>query len=260
MSNDITVLTNLPDDYHAQRLRYWNQNARFWAKYVDSDEYRLEMLKELVNKVSDHIKDIATTPKIVDFGCGEGQFLRLLYQQMPRATFHGIDSCESMIKFAKERTGPINTYINFELGDIESANLKLASDQDLAIAIMTLDEIPHLSTPLSNIAAALRPGGIAIIVVLEPLVEILRHIQEIFKNKSKEKTIAEEGLLIIKHFRIGQQFSPAPYNRIVRPIATYIGVALQHNLKFININTWPNAIENRNGKDPVFNALFFRKS
>lgn len=249
----VSVNTQLPQDYHDERLRAWEHNSRFWAEYVDSDARRFMMLDDLAQRVGTIVRSFGSQPKIIDFGCGEGQFLRLCHRRIHNAKLTGIDFCCSMLAIAKERSNLIP--IKFVHGDIER-DLKLEPENHLAVAILSLDEVDSLNTPISNIAASLRPGGMAAIVILDSVFEWYRHRGHIPKGARSDDT-----LLILKHICIDQKISPSPYSRVIRSVGHFFRLAARHDLEPDEYYDWPQNPEfDRVSEEPIFNVMFFRKT
>lgn len=258
MNNESRILTLLPPSYHDERLKSWELNAHLWAQYVDSDSLRAEMVWQVAQTICSLAREANSEPIIVDFGCGEGALLRLCHQQVPSAKLIGIDYCHSMLAQAKQRSHLIP--INFVYGDIEEKMSLPTTNADLAVTMLALDEVESLEQPFSNIAAALRPGGVAVAVILDPAVELIRHPTAIALCSNGEMPGKLEALLIVKHFRIGEKVSPAPYHRIIRPRRDFFGSAYRQRL-------YPMGVEMLRpgsryiGPDvrPGFSAMLFRK-
>jgi SAM-dependent methyltransferase len=253
----VKIMTRIPEDYHDHRRAAWELNAPFWRSYVESDKHRLEMLDALARSISSELGDTKDL-KIADFGCGQGEFLMYFHQHRRKAKLVGIDFCENMLSEAIERSLPMPN-IEFRRGDIEDEALNLGHDNSLVTAILALDEVSSLDTPFSNIASALLPGGHAVIVVLDPVVELLRHRKEIASELPDDKAPLS-ALLIAKYFLSGDRISPEPYYRVIRPLPSYFRAARRHGLQLTKIDEWPPKPETTAlGIGPVFNIMFFRK-
>jgi SAM-dependent methyltransferase len=255
---NVKVMTQFPENYHDQRRAAWELNAPLWRNYVEGDKYRLEMLDVLAKSVSSELGDNEDI-RVTDFGCGQGEFLMYFHQHRRKAKLVGIDFCESMLSEAIERSLPMPN-IEFRQGDIEDKALRLAPDSDLVTAILALDEVSSLDTSFYNMASALRPGGHAVAVVLDPVVELLRHRREIASELLDDKA-ALGALLIAKYFLSGGRVSPEPYYRVIRPLPSFFRAAKHHGLQLTKIDEWPPMPETSvGGISPVFNIMFFRKA
>lgn len=255
----IKIISEIPSDYHDQRMAAWEKNASLWSRYVERDEHRFNMLDALARRVGDKLRNFEA-PKITDFGCGQGEFLMLCHQHVPDgAALTGLDFCQNMLSVAREQSTAVDN-IEFRLGDIEDSSLALEPDSDLTTAVLSLDEVSSLDVPFFNIASALRPGGHAMVVILDPVVELMRHRKEVASVVSSDGELVE-ALLISKHFLVDQRTSPAPYYRVIRPVTNYLRAAARHGLQLIEFEEWPpQAGVGTSVVGPVFNILLFHKA
>lgn len=251
----IQVCLSIPENYHFARLESWNCNATFWSHYIDAEMPRAELLDQLARRASELARRVSTVPKIIDFGCGEGLLLRLCGKHMPEAELTGVDFSTGMLELARERTQMLP--VTFRRGDIETETLNLAPEFDVAAAILTLDEVEDLVGSFRNITASLRPGGSALVAVLDNQTERLRHTAYL---GAQNGLLGDETFLVIKHFNVGRQASPAPYNRIVRRTDNYIDAAKRSGLELEAKEIWPvgDALPS-SVVGPMVQVLSFRK-
>lgn len=254
----VKVITVIPFDYHDQRLSSWQKNASLWSRYMEHDQHRFDMLDALARRVGSALRN-STKPKVTDFGCGQGEFLMLCHQHVPVGTvLVGLDFCPTMLSIAREQSGTMDD-IEFRLGDIEDINLSLEPDSNLTTAILSLDEVSSLDVPFFNMASALQPGGHALVVILDPVIELIRHRKEIASVVSSDGGLVN-ALLISKHFLVRQRTSPAPYYRVIRPLTNYLRTAASHGLQLVELEEWPPHLETDTViTGPVFNIMLFRK-
>ncbi len=259
LRRSVNVRSDIPKGYHTQRLNSWESNASFWARYVDSDRARFAMLDSLAKRVAMIVRRKCETPSITDFGCGEGLFLRLCHQYIPNSILRGIDFCDSMLSLARERSNLVP--VQFFKGDVEDENLTSFQESDLVTSIMTLDEVDSLDVPFRNIASTMKKGALAVVLTLDPVIELLRHRQYIAPESTHDDSNPPNGVLVIKHFLVGTQSSPAPYNRVIRPLANYFRAAARHGLQVVDFEEWPpQSVTATSFQDPVFDIMFFRKT
>ncbi len=98
--------------------------------------------------------------RAVDIGCGEGRFCRML-QARGIATI-GIDPTEALIRRARER----DPQGDYRIAGGEDTGVADAS-VDLAIAYLSLIDIPDLDAALREIRRVLSPGGTFLIANLQ---------------------------------------------------------------------------------------------
>jgi SAM-dependent methyltransferase len=118
--------------------RMEDSHARHWMKIVDA------MLE----------RDLAASA-VLDFGCNQGGFLRLLYQERPFARGLGVDLARWSIEIAKQRKGerPIDYVVATSLA-------AYAGQFDLAVSSSVIYLIADLANHAREIRQALKPGGV----------------------------------------------------------------------------------------------------
>lgn len=97
----------------------------------------------------------------LEIGCGTGDFARSLAQHFERVI--AIDLSAEMVRRARESSGSIET-IEFRQDDVRTCDLPSAAFDCIA-AIATLHHLP-LDDTLKKLAAALRPGGVLLVLDL----------------------------------------------------------------------------------------------
>src|ERR1017187_10117110 len=91
----LLATTDIPAEYHADRLRWWTINSPSWSEHIDAEQNRGALLTKLARRASALMQAIER-PTVSDVGCGEGAFLRALSRFAPAAVLHGIDFCPAM--------------------------------------------------------------------------------------------------------------------------------------------------------------------
>ena len=90
---------------------------------------------------------------VLDIGCGEGRFCRML-RQNGVAHVTGIDPTPALIEAARIRD-PLSTYIEAGAEELPFA----AESFDLAISYLSLLDIPDLDVAIPEMARVIKPGG-----------------------------------------------------------------------------------------------------
>lgn len=103
---------------------------------------------------------LATNAKtMLDVGCGEGRFCRMLKTHSVACT--GIDPTAALISRARELDDS-STYIEACGEALPFANASF----DLVVAYLSLIDMPEISTPISEMARVLAPGGALLVANL----------------------------------------------------------------------------------------------
>lgn len=137
----------------------WNASARAWIDVIGEDgdwgrKYVLDapMLAQV---------DALAPRRVLDLGCGEGRFCRMLRQRGVQSI--GIDPTAALIEEARRRE-PGGDY---RTDGAESLSLEDGS-VDLVVAYLSLIDIDDLPAALREVRRVLTPGGCFLIANLEP--------------------------------------------------------------------------------------------
>lgn len=104
--------------------------------------------------------DVAPTARIVDLGCGVGDFTCRLADLVPAGEVVGVDADPAMIQTAWNRPHPPR--VRYAVASAQHLDAVVAAaSADAVVSVATLHWVPAADQPaaLRQIAAALRPGG-----------------------------------------------------------------------------------------------------
>jgi trans-aconitate 2-methyltransferase len=93
--------------------------------------------------------------RVLDIGSGDGKITAFLANKIPQGKVIGIDSSESMVKFAQNTHKHSN--LIFLQNDVQSLNYR--DEFDLIMSNFCLHWVPNKELAFQNIATALKPGG-----------------------------------------------------------------------------------------------------
>lgn len=117
------------------------------------------LLEEILPLVDGLPERLAAGVDVADFGCGSGHAVNLMAQAFPASRFTGIDfSDEAVAAGITEALGLGVDNAVFEAHDL--AELDRAETYDVITAFNTIHDQARPAEVLSNIHAALRPGGL----------------------------------------------------------------------------------------------------
>lgn len=103
--------------------------------------------------------------KILDAGCGEGYFSRLLTQRGAIVT--GVDFSITMLNMAKSRT-PSNLNIRYFQGNCETLTFLENAQFDIVVANMVIQDLPDYRAAMAEAYRLIKPNGIYIFSILHP--------------------------------------------------------------------------------------------
>jgi malonyl-CoA O-methyltransferase len=156
-----------------------------WAETYDDVEHNALLTAEqsVVVPMLRRLKLKGT--RILDAGCGNGRYLRILQTYRPKF-LAGIDFSPAMIAKARERTG---TSLLLKVAPIEAIPFKRASF-DFVFSTLALDHLSNLQKGVSELSRVLRKGGAAIISVFHPYGQFLGWQRTFRGKKGNSQTYA----------------------------------------------------------------------
>lgn len=98
----------------------------------------------------------ANAKAMLDVGCGEGRFCRMLGAEGVACT--GVDPTRALIERARE-LDPCGTYLEASGGVLPAEDASF----DLVISYLSLIDMPEISAPIAEMARVLKPGGTLLI-------------------------------------------------------------------------------------------------
>lgn len=132
----------------------WNESAGAWIAHLEDkgDFGRRYVLDPVMMP-----RALAAMPKtILDVGCGEGRFCRMLGAEGVTCT--GVDPTRALLERARE-LDPGGVYI-------EARGDALPADDgrfDLVVSYLSLLDMPEITAPIAEMARVLKPGGTLLI-------------------------------------------------------------------------------------------------
>lgn len=163
----------------------WEQNAEQWLAWARTPGHDTYYWQLNLPAFAELVPGAGT--RTLDIGCGEGRIGRWLADRGHRVV--GIDSSPTLVDRAAEAGG----YEEVVCGD--AAKLPWPADQfDLAVAFMSLHDMPHPSAVVEEIARVLEPGGVLCIAIIHPLNRPTEHLNDYFREQRFTEVITRNGL------------------------------------------------------------------
>lgn len=139
----------------------WDQAASAWSSYVDrkDDLPREYLIKPTLYKMLGDVTGL----KILDAGCGEGDYCRELSKKGAKVS--GLDISPRLISEAKRK----KQGIQYDIGSFTNMQtLYPAQSFDRLISVMTLMDSPDLNQAFREFHRVLKDDGKAVLVVKHP--------------------------------------------------------------------------------------------
>ena len=103
--------------------------------------------------------------RILDCGCGEGRFCRMLVSRGARYAL-GLDLCQPMIEAARELQSGNDAY---EVADVQDLGFIEDGNFDLAVSYLNQCDLPDFNANNREVFRVLRPGGRFIVANLHAM-------------------------------------------------------------------------------------------
>lgn len=211
----------------------WDRSAEAWlaAMRDEGDWARVAVLdRVMLERVS-----LASPSRVLDVGCGEGRFCRLLNR--PGRTIAGIDPTRALIEAARQR----HPGGDYHIGRAESLPFADASF-DLVLSYLSLVDIEPLGLAVEEMVRVLAPGGKLLLANLASHNTAGRWL--------KDEGGAPVGYLIDRYLEerpIRQQWQGIDVVNWHRPLSTYMRLLLESGLRL----TWFDEPAPTDGEDPI---------
>lgn len=127
--------------------------------------------RHLVNPILLRLLGDVSGRRVLDAGCGNGYFSRMLAERGARVV--GVEPTDSMVTFARDKeaeSGQGITYVQADLTRLPD----LGGPFDTVVCSMVLMAIPDWKPAMRASVECLRPGGLFVFALVHPAFELLR--------------------------------------------------------------------------------------
>ena len=145
-------------DLKAQLKSQWAESAQDWIQ--QDQAVRTGMLDSWVL----HALGDVSGKRVIDIGCGEGRFSRLLGELGAEVT--GVDITETLVETARRLGGDRETYL---VGDAEDLDEVASESFDLAVSYIVLVDLLNYDRSIEAAFRVLRPGGRFVVCNIHPI-------------------------------------------------------------------------------------------
>ena len=145
-------------DLHERLRTQWAESAQDW---IDTDQaVRTGMLDRWM---LDSLGDVSGK-SVIDIGCGEGRFSRLLSRL--GATVTGVDLTEALVERARSLASDGETYF---VGNAENLHGLEDENFDRAVSYIVLVDLLDYRSAINAAYRVLRPGGRFVVCNIHPM-------------------------------------------------------------------------------------------
>ncbi len=156
--------------------------------------------------------------KILDCGCGEGRFCRMLLERGAEFVL-GLDLCAPMIESAKEMARGKDEY---RQADVQDLGFLESESFDLAVSYLNQCDLPDFVANTREVFRVLKPGGRFIVANLHPMRSATGEWQ---KNEDGTK----QHVILDRYFDEGERhwkMMEVDFTNFHRTLSTYLNAYL----------------------------------
>jgi ubiquinone/menaquinone biosynthesis C-methylase UbiE len=157
----------------------WWENSSDFAKYHPSARHRQRIV---TNILTNHLNKNKTAQKILEVGCGTGEYLNILSKDYENiATITGTDYSEEAIKIATKK------YPDIEFKHLDIEKEVLSEKYDIIICMEVIEHLNHRKDAFKNLVTMLNNNGILVVTTpAGPIFATEKHFGHI-QHSSKEE-------------------------------------------------------------------------
>ncbi|HSE56732.1 MAG TPA: class I SAM-dependent methyltransferase [Candidatus Paceibacterota bacterium] len=211
----------------------WSSVAPWYDEYLETsaDSYQAKVIAPNLLRMLELKKGEA----VLDVGCGQGYFSRLLAEAGAAVT--GIDISEELITCAKEKGGTARYFA----APAHDTKLK-AYSFDTTLIVLALENIKNIDQTFAEIARVLKKEGRVVLVMLHPAFRIPQFSDWGFDTKKNlqyrrvDKYLSEAAIEISQNpFKGTKEAKTVTYHRSLQ---WYMKVFKKHGFSITAMEEW----------------------
>jgi len=144
---------------------FYDQFSEFMALWAGLNEktYERTLIQTVIPLIPNFQERLEAGVDVLEIGCGEGHALNLLAKEFPASRFRGYEFRLDAVEEAATKAKTLGSEnIRFESKDI--SKLGESDEYDLIMAFDVIHDQAHPRVVLKNVAEALRPDGVFLMV------------------------------------------------------------------------------------------------
>ncbi len=221
----------------------WGKVDAWYDDYVeDPESYHQKVVEpNLVRILGD-----VSGKNILDLGCGQGYFCRLLAQK--GAVVSGVDVSPELIEKATERSKDLK--IRYVVSPAEDLFSFANQSQDIVISVLATQNMRELDRVIAEVKRILKPEGRFILVLNHPAFRVPQDSDWNFNPENKKqgrvvtRYMSEATVKIDMHPGSTQKTFTYSFHR---PLQVFVKWLAKNNLAITRLEEWISHKESANG-------------
>jgi 2-polyprenyl-3-methyl-5-hydroxy-6-metoxy-1,4-benzoquinol methylase len=142
----------------------WDSNAEAWAERVrtGTDHNRVHVLDPATLDLLGNVEG----KQVLDLGCGEGRFCRILAER--GASLTGVDLSSRMIELARQAEAQDALGVTYHVADAAHVSFLPDNSYDVVLAYLSLFDVPDYQSAIREAARVLVPSGRFVFSISHP--------------------------------------------------------------------------------------------
>lgn len=168
-----------------------------------------------------------TGKRVLDCGCGEGRFCRMLAGRGARYVL-GLDLCEPMIRSAREL--PVDS-IEYRIADVQNLEFLDDASFDIAVSYLNQCDLPDFASNTREVFRVLRPGGRFAVANLHPMRSAVGYWQ-------KSDDGVKQHVILDRYLDEGARtwnMMGVDFTNFHRSLATYLNCFLETGFRLVRL-------------------------
>ena len=210
----------------------WDRSAKAWLTHV-GDEGDFSRKNVLDGPMLQRVQN-CDGPRVLDIGCGEGRFCRLVSELSLDVT--GVDPTEELLVVAREKGG--GTYVNARAEELPFWD----NEFDLVVFYLSLIDIAGLLQAIREATRVLKPGGHVLVGNLSPWITSSQGADGEDWQRQSDGSVKMRMAHYLDEFAYRANWNDIDIENWHRPLSAYMRVFLSSGLRLINFDE-PKAID-----------------
>lgn len=210
----------------------WNQIAGFWDEYLGDAGNAFH--RELVRPTAERLLDIQPGVRVLEIGCGHGNFSRRLADLGAQVT--ATDGSSEMIARAKARFGEEADHLRYEVlnaAEPDQITAFSADPFDAIVSNMTTMDMAVITPMFQAVHEVLKPGGRFVFTQTHPCFQAPGAVKFAEQEDRAGDVIKKYGVKTAQYLSpeafegIGIVGQPVPHYYFHRPLSVLLSTCFQ---------------------------------